>query len=639
MRLLQYAGTVFLVSILWFIAPAHSLDTTSPSPFLPQSPLVISAYSFEQSGQPRYIEIYNNSSIAQPVTGWSLSFEWGAKSGTSQVKPAYILPLSEHQGTYLAPDSYTVVSFDNTVSGAHVQVSGLAVEPLNYISRVALQHQEYRPYERAMAASVIQAPMRLNRGASGYTTTYGAEDRASLWSTQWYEPRVETSLRIVEVFANALICQPFDESALCADYVKLYNDSDEPIDLSTVRIRTGSSNASVSLEGWLPGRSHVSMQLNLTNSGGWVWIEDIYGVVRYDNTVVNYADSGNKRGHAWSFDESLAQWRWSAYPTPYDTPNQFTDGSPVNDCRTLRLSEIAANTASQFIEVYNAGTEPISLRGCRLQTNRSQEISYVFDDIVMQPGAYATVHIADTPLSLTKTTSGTVYILSSDGQTEVDARSYENLSENTSFALVDGVWRQTFMVTPAEPNNYQEYPACMDGYERNGDTGRCNKVVVAASQLDCGQGRYRSEETGRCRNETVASALAPCRDDQYRSPETNRCRSVATSTSALTPCKPGQERNLATNRCRSTATAASALKPCAAGQERNPATNRCRKVSMGDAGAEFKVSETTAVVDRFASWLALGGVGVAALSYALWEWRREVYGGVAKVLGALHFRK
>ncbi len=639
MRLLKYAVSVLIATLMLFVAPAYSIETSPPSPLLPQSPLIITAYSVGQDGVPHYIEIYNNSSTVQSVAEWSVALEWGARTGASSVTPVFSTQLASNNSGFITPGGYTIVSFNDVVPGAHVQVSGIAVESLNYVSKLSLQHANYRPYDRVMTASMTQTPMRLNRGASGYVTTYGAEDRETLWMTEWYAAPETTPLRVVEMLPNSDVCQPFDASAACADYVKLYNNSDTAIDLSTVRIRTGTASTMAALEGLLPGRAYVSAPINLTNSGGWVWLEDSYGIVRYESTMVAYGDSASKRGQAWSLDSSTAQWRWTAYPTPYDTPNQFTDGSPVNECSALRLSEIAANTNRQFIEVYNASAEPASVRGCQLQTNRSQEVSYVFDDRMVQPGEFVVVEIAHTSLTLTKTTSGTVYLISSDGQSEVDARSYENMSENTSLALVDGVWRTTFAITPGQVNHYQEYPACAEGYVRNPTTKRCNKITASTSPVDCGPGRYRSAETGRCRNIASATSQVPCRADQYRNPETNRCRNLTSTSSTLTPCKPGQERNPATNRCRAMATSASSLKPCAAGQERNPATNRCRKVASGDAQAGFKVVDTDEVKDRAASWLALAGVSVLALGYAAWEWRREVYGALVKVFDALPFGK
>lgn len=635
MRFLRYVAAT-IITTLCFVLPVRGLEATPPAPLLPQSPLVISAYSFDQTGLPNYVEIYNNSSTALPVHEWSIAFAWGERPGATTVTAPYSLQLSSEAGMYVAPGSYTVVSFDDMVAGAHVQVRGITVQPSNYIARVSLHHAAYRPYERTMAASVQQVPMRLNRGATGYTSTYGAEDRTSLSVTDWHEPRESTPLRIVEIFPNAQVCSPFEQGPLCSDYIKLYNDSDQPVDLSKFLVKTSGSSAAGVMTGLLPGHGYVVVAMNLSNSSSWVWIEDVYGLVRHEQTLVQYADGSSRRAQAWSYDDASLQWRWSAYPTPYDAPNQFTDGSPVNDCSELRLSEIAANTSTQFIEIYNSGDEAVSMRGCQLLTNRSQDARYVFADVTLPSGAYAVVHIADTELTLTKTTTGTVYLLSSDAQVEVDVRSYENLGENTSFSLIDGVWLQTFEVTPGSANRYQEFLPCQSGYLRNSETGRCNKIAVATALADCGPGKYRNEETGRCRNEEAAATLTPCRPDQYRSPETNRCRSIATTSSTLTPCKPGQERNQETNRCRSTASTASTLKPCAAGQERNPATNRCRKVTaQGDAAAGFKVSDAATSRDRIASWLALGGVGIAALSYAAWEWRREVFGLFAKITNVL----
>ena len=252
--------------------------------------------------------------------------------------------------------------------------------------------------------------------------------------------------------------------------------------------------------------------------------------------------------------------------------------------------------------------------GCQLQTNRSQDISYVFGDQVLAGGEFTIVRIAQTKLSLTKTTSGTVYLLSSDGLTEVDARSYENMSEKSSFALVDGIWRQTFAVTPGGVNIHEQYLPCEMGYERNVDTGRCNKIAVATT-------------------------AAVCDIDEYRNPETNRCRKLASGTSTLVSCKEGQYRSPETNRCRSLDAASTELKPCVTGQERNPDTNRCRKSIEGDGTAGFEVVDTPNTSDQMLSWFALGGVGFAALGYAGWEWRREVWDVIRRIAGLLPFVK
>lgn len=311
----------------------------------------------------------------------------------------------------------------------------------------------------------------------------------------------------------------------------------------------------------------------------------------------------------------------------------------VNSCEGLKLSEISANVDKQYVEIYNDSDSTLDIMGCRLQTNRSQNF-YSFTSRQLQSGEYAVVYIADTDLILTKTTTGTVYLLSSDGKIEQDSQSYVNLAKDTSWALFGDTWKQTYATTAGMVNRYQQYLPCEVGYERNEETGRCRKVEIVAVATDCGESKYRSEETGRCRNFAVESALSSCSDNQYRNPETNRCRNLTAAVSALTPCKEGQYRSPETNRCRSlVVTATSEQKPCAAGQERNPETNRCRKIVSGDGKAGFKVVDTPETADRMVSWLALGGVGAMSLGYAVWEWRRELIDGISKLVGLLPFVK
>lgn len=345
-------------------------------------------------------------------------------------------------------------------------------------------------------------------------------------------------------------------------------------------------------------------------------------------------------------------------------PADPTDPGVVNKCEGLRISEIGANLAQQFVELHNTLDEPINMAGCRVMTNRSASAYFALPETILPADEYFIVAIDKTPLILTKTTTGTVYLLSSDGA-EIDSQSYANLAKDTAWALVYKEWKQTYSVTPGALNVYQQYLPCTTGYERNEETGRCRKIVQLAEQADCGEGKYRSEETNRCRNLTVESTLRPCTVHQYRNPATGRCRNATTATSSLTPCKAGQSRNPttnrcrnitsmtstltpckagqvrnpATNRCKAVATTASTLKPCAVGQERNPATNRCRKVAQGDANAGFKIVESDKATDHVVSWLALGAIGSMALGYGAWEWRREVFGILGKAFGSLPFIK
>jgi hypothetical protein len=43
------------------------------------------------------------------------------------------------------------------------------------------------------------------------------------------------------------------------------------------------------------------------------------------------------------------------------------------------------------------------------------------------------------------------------------------------------------------------------------------------------------------------------------------------------------------------------------------------------------VQETPENGGSFAGWWALAGVGALAAGYGIWEWRRELWGGIRKI--------
>ena len=308
---------------------------------------------------------------------------------------------------------------------------------------------------------------------------------------------------------------------------------------------------------------------------------------------------------------------------------------PVRTCEGIVISELAANVTDQFIELYNQTNESLDISGCLLQTNRGNA-TYALPDVVLAAGAYEPVYIADTDLTLTKTTSGTVYLLSSDGKLEADSSMYSNLAKETSWALVDGVWKQTYEITAGKANRYVKYPACDEGYWRNEETGRCNKIAEPAVLADCGEGRERNPATGRCRNIATGSTLAPCKEGQYRSEETNRCRSIASAAaSVLKPCADDQFRNPETNRCKKIASAEE-LADCGEGRERNPETNRCRNVRAASMPlAPFAAEQVTQTAQGTLGWWVFGGASLLAVGYAGWQWRFEMGRLARKVRGAV----
>lgn len=313
--------------------------------------------------------------------------------------------------------------------------------------------------------------------------------------------------------------------------------------------------------------------------------------------------------------------------------------------RLLRITEVLPNPAgndegNEFIELYNADTEPVALKDYQLIIGKK---AYALpSDLVILPSAYVTVSDRDLGVNLANTTGLPIQLATVRGVEVSSMPAYVNAKDDVSWALIDDGWRYTYAATPGEVNIALAASPCEAGYVRDETTHRCRKPESLVSIGTCRDGQYRSDETGRCRTIPAPSVLAPCKDGQYRSEETSRCRSLATLlTSTVKPCNDDQFRNPLTNRCKKIASADEvALADCGEGRERNPVTNRCRNIVSGavSPAAAFAVEPVKDAAEAFVGWWALGGVGALALGYAGWEWRHEVRAGIARIRQAVTFK-
>lgn len=271
------------------------------------------------------------------------------------------------------------------------------------------------------------------------------------------------------------------------------------------------------------------------------------------------------------------------------------DETPIpNSCAGLFFTEIhsyySESAAEQFLELHNPTAEPISLAGCQLAYKNK---TYTLPHDTLAAGAYYAFYPFTIGLTLTKnpTSSNSIDLLNADGSL-VDNLTYPHgQKKSTAYALVydaDGTatWRQTYAITPAAENIYQQYRTCPAG-----------KVINPA--------------TGNCINASSASTeLADCPPGKYRNPLTNRCKTIET---------------------------ADTLKPCAEGYERNPETNRCRKITAENDGASFALSPTP--TSDHSTFVALGivalivGVGVI---YIIFQFRLELARAMRKARQRLH---
>lgn len=624
---------------------AGAIDTTPSSGVTTKvsGPLIITGYSFSGPA-PQYLQAFNLSNGVVDLDGWRVSAETATGQQVIATLSGLIAPgkyLTVARGSVLPTATFQLVGPDVPNDPVLVSVSLVPPPTTRFLNEVASPSVTVSTVRVAGTPPTYYFSRNLSTATGNYLSSFTAfvpPSDFTVTSDPLYEVPLYPEVTIVEVYADAVTCSPFETQAVCSDYVKLFNGSDRSVDLGRYRLRSGSfgqasTSSNTVMPGGLLGSGHyAAVPISLSASGSWLWLEDTYGVASYPQSLVSYPSSAGHDRAAWSFDQQNGTWRWTSYPTPSDSANDFGPITPINPCQGLVVSEIAAHVddEDQFIEVRNATNAPLDSTGCRIQTNRSSTKFHVLNG-VLDAGAYSVTYVKDSGLTLTKTTSGTVYLLSSDGATEVSEATYQALAEATSWADIAGQWLQTYAQTPGSINVWQQFAACPGGYERNVESGFCNKVSsVAAAPLACEEGKFRSPETNRCRAIDTSAVAAACATGQFRNPDTNRCKNLASTASLLTPCNVGQERNPETNRCRSVQASTSGQKPCATNQERNPDTNRCR-LKAAAVAADFPIEAVAQSGQATIGWWAFGGVGTLAIGYAGWEWRQEFLAILRKI--------
>lgn len=272
------------------------------------------------------------------------------------------------------------------------------------------------------------------------------------------------------------------------------------------------------------------------------------------------------------------------------------------DTTAIFINEIVANPAGsdadggEFVELVNEGTEPVSLTGCTLKTDKLDEL--ILPDISIEPGAFYTVVLNNDLLN----DGGAVTFITADNEEVVE---YPKLDDDESWSIIEGVWQETTIKTPGAVNQ---------------PTPEENDLEETQSLGPCPEGKFRNPETNRCKNIVdTASTLLPCDPGETRNPQTNRCRKLTSITSTLKPCDDGEERNPETNRCRKIQATLSELQPCDDDEERNPETNRCRKVAEVLSGATIEppAQEAGIHTNLFAFMTLL------AVLYGIYEYRLD----------------
>lgn len=403
--------TISLLGTLFVPVYTHAVNTPVdvglPPIAIPDSPLYITAYSTQAlegsmngltvATQPSYVELYNTSTEPVNMQEWELGFTWTSKADSQTiVTRSHRLLLGGEDKSYIPPNSYAVVSIGKAVTGASYVAELDSSEPGQFISGIELRHENFNPYHIAIDdmkfANTSERPlkMRLGQTTTGYTSTgkYKPDERTTLYDNGLYFPRLSMSTLPVEIVANSRNCSPEDASIECGDYIKFYNATNQPVDFEGTRLRVGYQGQSVSksnaieLSGVIQPGMYMTFSkdteghnLSVTNSGGFVWLEDKYGIVTYKNTIVEYPDASSvtHKGDAWALDNTNV-WRWtmpnplgSNIFRPVETKQSAETGDTRVPCRTDQYRSEETGRCRNIV------TETSALKACQTNQYRSVE--------------------------------------------------------------------------------------------------------------------------------------------------------------------------------------------------------------------------------------------------------------------------
>lgn len=455
MKILRVVLVFIAICLLGNATPVRALDTVpyNPPPELTTSPLIITGYALA-AGLPTYVQLFNTGNIPVDITDWRLAY-----SSVEQPEPLLDMTLSG----WIAPTNYLMAG--DTATIANADFSYALTTPSGTITPLKLQLLPptgtlIAPHEvSALKDGIYERNKSTSTGK--YLTTFSSlGEPADLYGGGFYDFADTTALQFSEILANPRNCSPVETSADCSDYVKLYNPTDQSIDLAAFRLRMGYQNQTATasntytLTGTVDPSHYVVVSvsadgrpLSITNSGGFVWLEDTYGLQRYDSSVQAYEDASadSKKGQAWAYDVSDGTWKWTTQPTPADAPSIFPTPPPVPVTPSPVVTALAPCQAGQY-------RSP--------DTNRCR---------------------------LIVTATASALMPCKDGQ-------YRSEETNRCRSIV------------AASASLQP---CADDQFRNPATGRCKKIASTddVALVDCGEGRERNPETNRCRN--VAATSVP----------------------------------------------------------------------------------------------------------------------------------
>ncbi len=423
-------------------SPVSALELSpTPTDEFPTAPLMITAYQTAAAATILVaVEVYNPTTAPVSLTDWHLSVT------TKDSAVHDIASMTTHQG-WLLPGEHVVYAPDD-----HATYRLTVTKQLSQIMTIQLSYSGNDAAYRAATATVkdtLDLPMFRAYTTTGYSTAaqpFAATPARSFYDDGLYAAPVQPDgLKIVEIYPYASDCAPNDTSVLCGDYVKLQNTTDHALTLDDLMLRTDSSSSSrtssntITLAGTLEpqavqtiARTDGGSRLSLTNSGGYVWLEDTWNFAHYDTTMTHYISAGtSQQGYAYALADNDT-WQWTTTPQPTASNLITAPAVIVSECPDGKYRSPETGRCRTLEETVNA------LATCEEGYERNPTTNRCRKTVT-----------AMTVATLTPCLEG----------------QERNPTTNRCRSIASAV---------------AELMPCDEGYDRNPETNRCRKVQVAA---------------------------------------------------------------------------------------------------------------------------------------------------------------
>jgi len=464
----ETALVLLAISSLLYPAGANALDSTPSDGHVSSidSSLLLTQYG-ASNDRLDYIEVYNDSDQLFILDGWTAEYSVELDGIVTTVPLNIVLSGLLEPGTYTAladTSSGLLTPFTYTITGTNLgRVQSARLIPpasANYMAETV----ENPTYSKSNQCNGVSPPdstppeiFGIKRNTSTSTGTYLSSmcyvdllnDTRTIFIDALYIMPVEPLLEIVEIVPHARSCSPFEEALNCSDYVKLYNGGTESVQLEKYRLRSGTKGQSASssntfvFAGAIASGEYKTYDVDVSNSGSWLWFEDSYGLEKYEATATQYPSAGTtKVGQAWMYDQTDGTWKW-----------------------TTQLS--GSNNAPKYLApVITAPSKPSLLQTCRTDQYRNPQTNRC-------------------KLKIAATSTSSL----------VPCRSDQTRNPATNRCKSTGTLANTTSLV-----------ACKVGQFRNPETNRCKSSSIASSTLKpCRADQERNVETNRCRNVLGAS--------------------------------------------------------------------------------------------------------------------------------------